>query len=189
MGKIVALSLLVAATIWVHVKGDMSGASQDKPGAQLVEENEHYRVWRFDLAGESQAAVPRHAGDFIIVALGDGLSLSSAKGADPEKLADGDVRFFKPTVYPTIFHSGDETSQAIVVELKQHWDAEILPCAEPRTCTHTIRAGGLRHWTKHFSLYQRLRHCLFASNGSWGNAQYFVLFLEGKRSSLTDCAR
>jgi hypothetical protein len=145
MRRTLALFLILMATALAQQKSDEAvrlPADTDKPEARLIEENEHYRVLRFDLAGESQASVPQRRTDVIIVAFGDGLSLGSAKDANPEKLADGDVRFFQRPVHPAILHSGDSVSETIVVELKDHWDSEIRPCSQPKTCTHAIRVGG-----------------------------------------------
>ncbi len=138
--------IIILATALAQQRRDLAfesrGDSNQSEG-RLLEENEHYRVRSLDLTGDSQFDVPQHSTDIIIVALGDGLSLSSAKGSNPEKLAEGDVRFFQHTVHPTILHSGDSASETIVVELKHHWDSEIRRCTQPQTCTHAIRAGGL----------------------------------------------
>ena len=144
MLKPLVLGIMLATAACAQLKNDSpEGNGMTKPEAQLLEENEHYRVFRFELPGESQVNVSQRGSDVLIVALGEGLGLTSSKGSDPEKLADGDVRFVKYSAYQSILHAGAGASQALVIGLKHHWDVEIRSCAEPKTCNRPIRAGGV----------------------------------------------
>lgn len=46
----------------------------DRADFRLLEDNEHFRVQRIDLVGESKVSVVERGRDLIVVALGDGLS-------------------------------------------------------------------------------------------------------------------
>ena len=145
MRKTLALTLILAAIAWAQKNSEEAvqpGVTPDRADFRLLEDNEHFRVQRIDLVGESKVSVVERGRDLIVVALGDGLSLSFGNRLDPEKLVEGEVRFVNGSLHPTIFHRGDETSLVLVVELSRHWDAEMRLCTEPKTCAHPIRVGG-----------------------------------------------
>lgn len=144
MRKWLALLMFLAATASAQSQAEpsQSSASSAAPQSHAVDENEHFRVERFDFDGKSQIDLPRHRPDAIIVSLGQDLALSSPKSNRAEALANGDVRFLGQRADSTIIHTDDGQSQFLVIELKHHWDAEIRPCVETKACTHVVRIGG-----------------------------------------------
>ncbi len=119
--------------------------SADKPVqqavSQLVEENDYYRVFRADLVPDAVSRVDQHGRDTVVVALGEGLSLTTRKSINPEKLKDGEARFLPRESAPQIVNVGNSLPQLLMIELKRHWDAEVRACSEPSTCTRPIRMG------------------------------------------------
>jgi len=112
---------------------------------QVVDENAYYRIPRLDLAPGAEMQLRQHNRDIVFVVLGgDGLVLTPPKSSEPEKLTDGEARFFRSGVNPRIANPIGKLSQALLIELKQHWDAEIRPCTEPMKCTRPIRMGELQ---------------------------------------------
>lgn len=72
--------------------------------------------------------------------LGEGLALS-ARRVDTVNLKDGEARFLPVGNPPHLVNSGGGTVAVLIVELKQHWDAEMRVCSEPAKCTRPIRMG------------------------------------------------
>src|ERR1700686_3433987 len=106
--------------------------SADKPVhkavSQLVEENEYYRVFRADLVPDAVSRVDQHGRDTVIMALGEGLALTTRKAINPERLRDGEARFLSGDSTPQIVNVGNNLPQLLVIELKRHWDAEVRAC-------------------------------------------------------------
>jgi acyl-homoserine lactone acylase PvdQ len=122
-----------------------SGAAQAAtndlpPSAQLLENNEDFRVQRLDIQETTKVSLPQLSMDTVFVVLGDGLSLSTPTLKEPEQLADGDVRFLAKGKAPSFFHQNHNDSALVVIGIKHHWDAEVTPCQAPKVCTHAIRA-------------------------------------------------
>ncbi|MCU1295955.1 MAG: hypothetical protein JWO91_233 [Acidobacteriaceae bacterium] len=110
---------------------------------QLMEENAYFRVSRVDLAPGNEFKVQQHKRDAVIVVLArDGILINTQRTGSPEKLGEGDVRFLRMGTDPTLTNSSDRPARFVVIELKQHSDAEIRSCAEPMKCIRPIRVGG-----------------------------------------------
>lgn len=77
----------------------------------------------------------------IAVVGGGPLNLIFSKSPNAEQIATDEVRFLARDTNLRILNSGDKPSQALVIELKQHWDAEVRTCVEPMTCSRPIRMG------------------------------------------------
>jgi len=142
MKTVLALLALLAVTAWAQIKCGVQPSPDTANSFQLLEDNESYRVQRFDFDKDSRVSLTQHKNDFIVIALGEGLGLSSANDGHLEKLADGDVRFLERSTTETLLHQGTTVAQAVVIALKQHWDTDVRPCAEPKSCSRPIRAGG-----------------------------------------------
>lgn len=99
---------------------------------QLIFENDDVRVLRADVAeGTALTGDPKRDG--VVIAL---------PVAQPDTTPTaGEVKFIARGPAQPVKLSGP-AHEVLIVELKQHWDPEIRPCAEPLTCVHKIRAGG-----------------------------------------------
>jgi hypothetical protein len=116
--------------------------AETKVSTQLLDENAYYRVSRLQLAPGSGAQVRQHGRDAVIVVFGeDGLTMTTPKVPKPERLTDNEVRFLARGVDRSIANSSGKASQALLVELKRHWNLEIQPCVEPMKCTRPIQMG------------------------------------------------
>jgi hypothetical protein len=142
MKTVLALLALLAVSAWAQIQSGVQPSPDTANSFQLLEDNESYRVERFDFDKDSRVSLTQHKNDFIVIALGEGLGLSSANDDHVEKLADGDVRFLERSTTETLLHQGTTVAQALVIGLKQHWDIDVRPCAEPKSCSRPIRAGG-----------------------------------------------
>jgi len=105
-----------------------------------LDENPHYLVSRVELVHGAETQIQHENRDLVIVALTDA-TLTPSKGADAETLKSGDVRFIARDAYAKILNSQDKPAEALAIELKHHWDAEMRPCTEPMKCTRPIRMG------------------------------------------------
>lgn len=143
MRKLLILHALLAISASTQIRCEaQSSLSEARAEFQLVEENESYRVQRVELDRDSEIGLPQDGRDAIVVILGEGVSMSSLGVANAERLADGDVRFLERSRHAIFLHSGATVGRVLLIGLKQHWDAEIHPCALPKTCSRPIRAGG-----------------------------------------------
>lgn len=74
--------------------------------------------------------------DVVIGVVGGGpLNLIFSKSPNAEQIATDEVRFLARDTDPRILNSSDKPSQALVIEVKQHWDAEVRTCVEPMKCS------------------------------------------------------
>jgi hypothetical protein len=142
--------VIVVSTLWAagavgqsgrEITKESAGKPAHQAASQLVEENEYYRVFRADLVPDAMSSVDQHGRDAVIIALGEGLALTTRKASNPEKLKDGEARFLPRESAPQVVNVGDSLPQLLIVELKRHWDAEVRACSEPSTCTRAIRMG------------------------------------------------
>jgi hypothetical protein len=98
----------------------------------------------------------------VAFALGEGATLSTGKAAEASNMKDGEARFLAIGSMPRLMNSGSSTVPVLVVELKQHWEAEVRACSEPAKCTRPIRMGEFSIGETTFAFHKRLRHCLSA---------------------------
>ncbi len=137
--------LLAAGAVGQSASEVSTRQSADKPVhqavSQLVEENEYYRVSRADLVPDAVSMVDQHGRDTVIIALGEGLALTTRKGLNREKLKEGEARFLPRESAPQIVNEGKGLPQLLIVELKRHWEVEVRACSEPSTCTRLIKMG------------------------------------------------
>jgi hypothetical protein len=113
-----------------------------KAASQLVEENRYYQVSRLDLPAGSDTQVHQNKRDCVIVVTGEvPVTLVLPKSSEGQQVTNGEARFFPCDADPNIRNSSDRDSQALVIELKQHWDADVRTCAEPMKCSRPIRMG------------------------------------------------
>jgi hypothetical protein len=118
-------------------------ANPPEPTGELIADDAHYRVSRVTMVPGAQVVVKQNGHDVVLVVPASArITLASSVDSPPEDIGGGQVRFLKTGSKAAIGNPTDKTGQALVVELKQHWDAEVHPCAEPKKCTRSIRAGG-----------------------------------------------
>jgi len=117
-------------------------AGPSEPSGELISDDAHYRISKVAIAPGAQSAVKQNGHDVVIVVLpAERLTLVSSLDSPPEDLSNGNVRFLETGSKAAIGNPTDKTGHALVIELKQHWNAEVHPCAEPKKCAHSIRAG------------------------------------------------
>ena len=123
--------LLVCGAMDALVLGQAGTVSIPAPGPELAFDNDYFRVLRVAVpAGE----IPIHgeqSRDVVIVPI-----VPPAPGRDIGVIfvAKGSPPHVTPLADPY---------EALVIEVKKHWEAEVRSCASPMTCTHKITAGGL----------------------------------------------
>jgi len=134
MKGLVALTFVLMGIAFAQVQtGGLGGESK------TIEENGYYSVQRLELAGATRALLPPRPTDTIVVALGTGIGIEPGKAAS---LDDGDVRFLPRSKEASIVHGDEPPAQAVLIDLKKHWEDEIQPCHGPQ-CNHAIRVGGM----------------------------------------------
>jgi hypothetical protein len=135
MHRIAIIYLLLTIALAAQV-------NSPEPTGELIADDAHYRISRVAIAPGAQSAVKQDGHDVVIVVLpAERLTLASSVDSPLEDLSDGQVRFLKMGSKGVMSNPTDKTGQALIVELKQHWDAEVHPCTEPKKCTRSIRAG------------------------------------------------
>jgi len=141
---ILAMLMTLAGLAWSQLpKKSVDSPDTDSKSAQLAAENAQYRVSRLPLPGGSTTKLVQHGHDVVIVLLGEGpAELKFPNSTHSVNLKDGDARFLESGVNPGLANDGDVSLQAVVIELKQHWEAEVRSCAEPAKCTRPISAEG-----------------------------------------------
>jgi hypothetical protein len=135
--------LFLVPLAWAQVKTDSAAPSNSSPGlsSHVLLENENFRVEHLDLNGEIRATLPPRGTDTIIASLSTGVSLVSGKSDQQQPLEKGDVRFLRRSERATLVQSGSSASEVLLVDLKQHWDVDAVPCLETKACSHAIRIG------------------------------------------------
>jgi quercetin dioxygenase-like cupin family protein len=121
--------------------GDTTGKSVPDTESQVVEENQYFRVSRVQLAAGITTRIDQHGRDIVVLALGEGLALLAPKAAESIILKDGEAQFLSRGIGPRVANSANSTVPLLVVELKQHWDAEVRVCSDSVKCTRSIRMG------------------------------------------------
>jgi hypothetical protein len=136
----------------------------------LLDENACYSTAKIDLPVGADAQMRQTKRDLVIAVVGGGpLNLIFSKSPNAEQIATDEVRFLARDTNLRILNSGDKPSQALVIELQQHWDAEVRTCVEPMKC---------------FAVYKRFHHRVSAPSGCARNTDQYVLLYGGERSSL-----
>jgi hypothetical protein len=147
-----SVGFLFCLTLGAHVAAQTGGAtdvgaptgkSVSDTESQIIEENQYFRVFRAELGAGAATPIEQHGRDTVLVALGDGLTLSAPKTAESIILKDGEAQFLSRGSGPRVANSANSAVQLLVVELKQHWDAEVRACSEPTKCTRPVRMGEL----------------------------------------------
>jgi hypothetical protein len=110
--RLVAVSLILTA---------IAGAQNAEP--QLVLENDFVRVSRVTIPAKQ---------DFSIVTKNDTVAV---------RLQDDSARFIPKGDRVAESNTTDNDAVELLVEVKKHWEAEVHPCAFPKTCTHETRMG------------------------------------------------
>lgn len=110
-------------------------AQQPSPTAssELLLDNDYVRIARLEVSPGAFYLLPREH-DSVVINLPDGHSGGSVSQQTEE------VNFIPKGAS---LRRLEGPARAVVVELKHHWDAEVRLCQEPRTCSHSILAGGL----------------------------------------------
>jgi hypothetical protein len=114
-------------------------AARPEVKTRLVEENDHFLVNRLELAAQATSEIQQDKNDAVVIALGEGAALAPSAELAPNVLLNGEPRFLPAGNHPKILNLGGKPLLVFVVELKQHWDAEMRVCADLRKCTHPIR--------------------------------------------------
>ena len=147
--KSACLFLIAFALIALPASGQtdskraIAAEGADESPSHLVDENAYYRVSRLRLAPTSTVRVQQHNHDAVAVVLsGDAVTFEGEEAFPLEKLGRSDVRFLRKAIAPVASNASDQPAEALLVELKQHWDAEIHTCAEPMKCKRPIIMGG-----------------------------------------------
>lgn len=102
----------------------------------LLDENAYYSAAMIDLPVGADTQIRQIKRDVVIAVVGGGpLNLIFSKSPNAEQIATDEVRFLARDTDLRILNSSDKPSQALVIELKQHWDAEVRTCVEPMKCS------------------------------------------------------
>jgi hypothetical protein len=106
---------------------------QPSPGVSslLLDENAYHSLAMIDLPVGTDTQIRQIKRDVVIAVVGGGA----------EQIATDEVRFLARDTDLRILNSSDKPSQALVIELKQHWDAEVRTSVEPMKCSRPIRMG------------------------------------------------
>jgi len=128
--------------IWLLCAGMVAmapGQAGDTPApastSDLLFENDYFRVLRVPVQAGEVPIQGKQSRDVVIVAVvRPAVPNASAPEAPVNFVPKGSPPHLTPSTIPY---------DAVVIELKKHWEAEIHPCASPMTCTHKITAGGL----------------------------------------------
>jgi hypothetical protein len=108
----------------------------------LLDENAYYSAAMIDLPVGADTQIRQIKRDVVIAVVGGGpLNLIFSKSPNAEQIATDEVRFLARDTDLRILNSSDKPSQALVIELKQHWDAEVRTCVEPMKCSRPVRMG------------------------------------------------
>jgi len=117
---------------------------QLSPGVSslLLDGNAYYSAAMIDLPFGADTQIRQIKRDVVIAVVGGGpLSLIFSKSPNAEQIATDEVRFLARDTDLRILNSSDKASQALVIELKQHWDAEVRTFVEPMKCSRPVRMG------------------------------------------------
>lgn len=146
-------SLFVALFSVLLARGGMAQAGADKEhtavtgekgpagGRKLLEENKYFKVLRVDLAEGSATTIDHPGRDAVVVSFGEGLILSAGKASEADHLKDGEAQFVPMATSAKVVNSMSTMVQALIVELKQHWENPVQACALPSKCTRPIVIG------------------------------------------------
>jgi len=96
-----------------------SGAS-----SQLVLENDFLRVFRITIAPNDSTTLAEKT-DAVLLRISSESSEFLPKGRSVQET-----------------NGSDRETVDLLIELKRHWDAEVLPCSFPKQCTRTTEMGG-----------------------------------------------
>jgi hypothetical protein len=108
----------------------------------LLDENAYYSAAMIDLPVGADTQIRQIKRDVVDCGSRWGpLNLIFSKSPNAEQIATDEVRFLARDTDLRILNSSDKPSQALVIELKQHWDAEVRTCVEPMKCSRPIRMG------------------------------------------------
>jgi len=125
----------------VGAKPDEASPSSEPLRERMLDENEFFRVSRLDAPIGKVALIGSHKRDLIVIALSE-ISLSAhSQSVTPVPLPEGAVRFVSGETPSAVSSSSAASAQVVVADLKQHWDAEIRECKEPKKCSHPIVMG------------------------------------------------
>lgn len=114
----------------------VSAQANSANASQLVDENDYFRVSRIQAPPSSSIALPTRKRDIVLVSLKGDVAIDG-QGAG---LDHPTVTFIKSGSDPQV-QSSEVPGELLVVELKQHWDAEVRSCSEPLKCKRPIRMG------------------------------------------------
>ena len=88
----------------------------------LLDENAYYSAAMIDLPVGADTQIRQIKRDVVIAVVGRGpLNLIFPKSPNAEQIATDEVRFLARDTDLRILNSSDKPSQALVIELKQHW--------------------------------------------------------------------
>lgn len=109
---------------------------------QALLDNQYVSVVRLDVPRGAVAEIGSATRDSIVVAPGYA-ELIDLETHAPAWDAEADrVEFVKRGPMRRVINAGSAPVRAVVVELKQHWNAEVHRCTPPKDCARVIKAGG-----------------------------------------------
>src|ERR1700690_2254850 len=119
-----------------------------EPPHHLVLENEHVRVFLFEVAPGDASLMHRHGHDYVTIFLGENNFSNEVEGKAPVtlKLPDGETRFAKTGIVHLVRAPGDSAVRSIAVEFVQDEALRSTPSPkwDEETGTHTF-PGGTEH--------------------------------------------
>lgn len=126
----------------VHVAEDQPASQTASEGHELLEENNFFRISRWEVAAGQTASVVNKR-DLVVVAQSEVEAKIKRPPEATTLMSQGEVRFVPRGEQLTIENPYTESAKILVAVLKNHWDAEIRECTEPKKCSHPIRTGPL----------------------------------------------
>jgi quercetin dioxygenase-like cupin family protein len=124
-----------------QIKDDGVSRAEGAVQSHVLEENAFFRAVRLEMPpGTKLAHVNDEFERIIIVLSGETISVTN-RASGSTVLTQGNVLYIRKNSLSTLSNSSATNATMIDVGLKQHWDAEVRLCSEPKKCSHTIQAG------------------------------------------------
>jgi quercetin dioxygenase-like cupin family protein len=136
------LLLLLLLTPFAHCQtGIIQSPKTENPvSTRLLDETGVFRAVDTELAPGGKASRMDDGFDRVIVVLA-GKGISVTNGQNSTTVSQGQVLFLKRNLHSVITNSSENVSKIIDIVLKQHWDADVHSCGEPKKCSHPILMG------------------------------------------------
>lgn len=126
----------------VHAVEDQPASQTASEEYELLEENDFFRISRWEVAaGQTASIVDKR--DFIVIAQSEVEARIKRPGEATVLMSQGGVRFVPRGEQLTIENPDIKPAKVLIAVIKNHWDAGIRECIEPKKCSHPIRTGSL----------------------------------------------